>query len=98
DVIGVKVRVDGLDQLYVELADELEITVDLLQHRIDDQRLAAAPAGKQVGVGTGYAVEQLAEDHARNPRLPNLTIAEGLVQRMAVAQCSNSSQKQPQQV
>src|SRR5947207_11721081 len=70
DVIGVKVRVDGLDQLHVQLADELEITVDLLQHRIDDQRLAAAPAGEQVGVGTRYAVEQLAEDHALNPPLP----------------------------
>ena len=40
-----------------------QIAVDLLQHGIDDQRLAAAPAGEQVGVGAGHAVEQLAEDH-----------------------------------
>ena len=63
DVVGVQMRVDRLDQPEIELADELEVTVDLFQHRIDDQRLAAAPAGEQVGVGAGYAVEQLAEDH-----------------------------------
>ena len=57
DVVGMQVRVDRLDQLEVELADELEIAVDLLQHRIDDQRLAAAPAGEQIGVGAGNAVE-----------------------------------------
>ena len=48
DVVGMQMRVDRLDQLEVELAHELEIAVDLLQHRIDDQRLAAAPAGEQV--------------------------------------------------
>ena len=58
-------RVDRLDQLEVELVDELEVAVDLLQHRIDDQRLAAAPAGEQIGVGAGHAVEELAEDHGR---------------------------------
>src|SRR5205085_10952608 len=63
NVVGVQVRVDRLDQFQVELADQLEIAVDLLQHRIDDQRLAARPAGHQVGVSARYAVEQLAEDH-----------------------------------
>jgi hypothetical protein len=44
DVVGVQMRVDGLDQPEIELAHELQIAVDLLQHRIDDQRLAASPA------------------------------------------------------
>ena len=33
------------------------------QNGIDDQRLAAAAAGEQVGVSAGGLVEQLAEDH-----------------------------------
>ena len=63
DVIGVQMRIDRLHQLQVELADELQVAIDLLQHRIDDQRLAAAAGRKQVGVGAGRRVEQLAEDH-----------------------------------
>ena len=43
DMVGVQMRIDGLDQLEIELAHELQIAVDLLQHRIDDQRLAAMP-------------------------------------------------------
>jgi hypothetical protein len=63
DVIGVQMRIHRLDELHVELAQELEIAVDLLDHRVDDEGLAAAPASEQVGVGAGYAVEKLAEDH-----------------------------------
>ena len=63
DVVGMQVGVDGLDQLEVELGHELDVAIDLLQHGIDDQRLAAAPAGEEVGVGAGDAVEELAEDH-----------------------------------
>ena len=63
DVIGMKVGVDRLDQPQVELVDQLDVAVDLLQHRIDEQSLGAAPAGEQVGVGAGDAVEQLAKDH-----------------------------------
>jgi hypothetical protein len=50
-VIGVQMRVDGLDQLQVELAHQLQIALDALQDRIDDQRLATMAAGEQVGVG-----------------------------------------------
>ena len=67
DVVGMQVCVDRLDQLHVELTHELEITIDLLQYRVDDQRLAAAPAGGQIGVGSRYAVEKLAEDHVIQP-------------------------------
>ena len=57
DVIGVQVRVDRLDQLQIELAHELQVAIDLLEHRIDDQRLAAAPAGEEVAVGGRDVVE-----------------------------------------
>src|SRR6185312_9298534 len=67
DVVGVQVGVDGLDQLDVEFANELQVTLDLVEHRIDDQRLAAAPTGEQIGVGARNRVEELAEDHGRPP-------------------------------
>src|SRR4051794_34147014 len=67
EMIGMEVRIDGLDQSEVEFVHELEVPVDLLQHRIDDQRLASAPAGQKIGVGSRDAVEELAEDH-RLPR------------------------------
>jgi hypothetical protein len=41
DVVGVQMGIDRLDQLQVELAHELQVAVDLFEHRIDDQRLAA---------------------------------------------------------
>jgi hypothetical protein len=69
DVVGMQMRVDRLDQLDVELAQELEVAVDLFQYRVDDQRLAAGPAGEQVGIGARYAVEKLAEDHVVSPRM-----------------------------
>ena len=53
----------ALTSLRSSSRDQLQIAVDLLQHRIDDQRLAAGAAGQQIGVGAGNAVEQLAEDH-----------------------------------
>ncbi len=46
DVVGVQVGVDRLHQLEVELADELEVAIDLLQDGVDDQRLAAAAGGE----------------------------------------------------
>jgi hypothetical protein len=63
DMVGVKISVHSLDQFEVELADQLQVAVDPLQHRIDDQRLAAVPAGDEIGVGTRRSIEQLAEDH-----------------------------------
>ena len=65
DVVGMHVGVDRLDQLEVELPHQREIAVDLLQHRIDDQRLAAAAAGEQVRIGAGGLIEKLAEDHGQ---------------------------------
>ncbi len=63
DVIGVQVGVDRLDELELELVDELDIAVDFLQDRIDDERLAAPPAGHEISVGARYRVEELAKNH-----------------------------------
>ncbi len=73
DVVGMKMRIDGLDQPEVELGDQLQVTVNLLQHRVDDQRFAAAAAGEQVGVRAGDAVEELAENHRLPARSPKVT-------------------------
>ena len=57
------VRAESLD----ELADELDIAVDFLLDRIDDERLAATPAGEQIRIGAGNAVKELAENHRCGP-------------------------------
>src|SRR5271170_2639374 len=67
DVVGVQMGVDRLDQPQIELLHQLEIAVDLLEHRIDDERLAAAAAGEDVAIGARDAVEQLAEDQSGLP-------------------------------
>src|SRR4029077_2411201 len=64
NVIGVQMGVDSFYELQVELAYELQITLHLFQNRIDNQRLAARPAGEDIGVSYGGVVEELAEDHA----------------------------------
>ena len=53
DVIGVQMGIDRLDQLEIEFAHQLQIAIDLLQHRIDDQRLAARPAGEEISISSG---------------------------------------------
>ena len=55
--------VDRLHQAQVQFAHELEVTVDLFQHRVDDQCFPAAPAGEQVSVSPRGLVEELAKDH-----------------------------------
>ena len=67
DVVGVQMRVDRLDELEVELVDELQVALDLLDDRIDDQRLAAAAGRHQIGVGPLHAVVELAKDHGGHP-------------------------------
>lgn len=62
-VIGMDVGVGGPDEFQVELVKELNVAVYLLEHRVDDQRLAPRPAGDEIGVGAGHAFEQLPEDH-----------------------------------
>ena len=62
-MVGVQMGIDRLDQSQIEFAQQLAVAVDLLQHGIEDQRLAAGAAGQQIAVGPGNAVEQLAKDH-----------------------------------
>jgi hypothetical protein len=40
DVVGMQMRIYRLDQLQIELSDDLKITINLFQLRINDQRLA----------------------------------------------------------
>ena len=63
DMVGMQMGIDRLDQLEIEFAQQLAVAVDLLQHRIEDQRFAAGAARQQIAVGAGDAVEQLAKDH-----------------------------------
>ena len=63
DMVGVQMRVDGLHELEIEFVNEIQIAVDLFQHRIDDQCLAAWTAREQIGIGTGHMVEELTENH-----------------------------------
>ena len=63
DVVGMQMGIDGLDQLEVEFAQQLAVALDLLQHGIEDQRLAAGAAGEHIAVGSGNAVKELTKDH-----------------------------------
>src|SRR5450759_1549824 len=55
--------IDRLDQPEGELAQQLAVAIDLLQHGIEDQRLAAGAACQQIAVGSRNDVEQLTKDH-----------------------------------
>jgi hypothetical protein len=50
-VIGVQMRIHRLDQIEIEFLHQMQVTVHFLQHRIDDERVSAAAAGQEVGVG-----------------------------------------------
>src|SRR5215472_13329714 len=63
NVIGMQMGVDRLDQFEIELANELEIALEFFQDWIDDQCLAAGPAGEKIGISPGYAVKELAKNH-----------------------------------
>ena len=63
DVIGVQMCVHSLHEFEIQLLDEMKVAIDLLQHRIDDQSLAARTAREQVGIRTGDVIEELTKDH-----------------------------------
>jgi hypothetical protein len=50
-VIGMNMSFQGRDQAEAKLIDKSRITTDLLEHRIDQHRLAAALIAEQIGVG-----------------------------------------------
>jgi hypothetical protein len=62
-VIGVDVRVERPDQREVELSQHLQVSLDLLKHRVDEHRLARHLIGQQVRVRRGLWIEQLSHQH-----------------------------------
>jgi hypothetical protein len=73
-VVGVEMRIDGFDETKVELVQQPDVTADLLQHGIDDQRFAAAAAGKKIAVSARGSIEHLPENHANTSRQLNRTL------------------------
>src|SRR6478735_7875321 len=66
DMVSVQMRVDGFYELEIEFVNEMQIPVDLLQDRIDDQRLSARTAREQIGIGAGRLIEKLTENHSKS--------------------------------
>ena len=58
-----------IDQLEIKLFDELEITVDAVENRIDEHCLTAHAAAEKVGVSAGGVVEKLAKDQDTTSRI-----------------------------
>ena len=67
DVVSMDMGIHGLNELQIEFLEKLQIAINLLQHRINDQGFTAAAARKEIGVGARFTIEQLAEDHAHIP-------------------------------
>jgi hypothetical protein len=65
-MVSVQMRVDGFYELEIEFVNEMQIPVDLLQDRIDDQRLSARTAREQIGIGAGRLIEKLTENHSKS--------------------------------
>ena len=61
-MVGVGVGVDRGNQLDTQLANQGEITVVLLEDRINEQAFAATHIGEQVGEGAGIGVEELPKE------------------------------------
>jgi hypothetical protein len=76
DVIGVDMRLDRGNQLETQLLDQLRIARNLLAHRVDQYRLAAAFIGEQVAVGRRLGVEELSEDHCPFPMFSLIEIVQ----------------------
>ncbi len=65
DVVGVGVGFHRPGQLQAVVFQAGQIALDLLVHRVDDQRLARGGIEQHVGVGAGSGVEQLNGFHGR---------------------------------
>ena len=50
-MIGVDVGIDGFHQLQIQFLDELDVAIHAVEYRVDDEGLAALPAGEQIAVG-----------------------------------------------
>ena len=63
DVVGVGVGFHGPDQLQAVLAQNGQVALDLLVHRVDDERVARDLVKQHIGVGAGSGVKQLDRFH-----------------------------------
>ena len=66
-MVGMDMGFERIEQFQPQLVDQRRVAPHLLEHRIDDDRLAAFRIGQQIGVGRGGRIEQLAEDQHRSP-------------------------------
>ena len=62
-VVGVDMGIEDLGEGEIELAEKGQVALDLLQHRVDDEGLAAGAPGKQVRVAARADVVELAKEH-----------------------------------
>jgi hypothetical protein len=63
DVVGMHVRFEREFELQAQFLDQRRVAPRVLEHRVDQHRLARERIGEQVGVGGGLRIEQLAENH-----------------------------------
>ena len=64
DVVGVDMGLQGRHEVQAELLDQRAVTLTLLEHGIDHDRLLRLGAAEHIGVGRRLRVEELAEqDH-----------------------------------
>ena len=63
DVVGVGVGVDHQFQRQAQLLQQRQVAGALLEHRVDQQGLAAGRVRQQVGIGRGSSIEQLTKEH-----------------------------------
>ncbi len=68
-MVGVHVRLERIAQREAKLGEELAVPLHVLEHRIDEHRVAGLLVGEEVGVGAGGPVEELAEEHGVPVRL-----------------------------
>ena len=64
-MVSVGVGVEAGHQAEAQLLNQGQITIVLLEHRIDQHPLAAGHIGEQIGEGAGGRVEQLAKQQRR---------------------------------
>ena len=68
DMVGMDVGVEGGHQRDAQLADQGEIPIVPLKHRIDQYALPAWHVGEQVGEGAGGGVKQLTKQQGAATR------------------------------
>jgi len=63
DVIGMTVGIHRVEQFQVQFAKQGQVTIHLLEHRVDDHGLPGVLIREYVGICRGGGIKQLLEDH-----------------------------------